>query len=186
MAIKEPNKWRTNPNAFPKKTLHVDLLAKAGEDEEGEAYCFRLLEPAKAALEQEALWFQVPVILSILNTARLSQWIHAKFQSRNLWSDNDLFNRGSDTLFRLYEVIHTAPALTFYTEKSQQLDRVLRIFIRMNSGGTVLSYSDLLLSIAVAQWTELDARQEIHGLVDEVNRIGSGFNLSKDFLLKRD
>lgn len=184
MAIKEPNKWRTNPNAFPKKTLHVDLLAKVGEDEEGEAYCFRFLEPAKAAADEGALWYQVPDILSIPNTARLSQWIHAKFQARNLGSDNDLFNRASDTLFRLYEVIHTAPVLTFYTEKSQQLDRVLRIFIRMNSGGTVLSYSDLLLSIAVAQWTELDARQEIHGLVDEVNRIGSGFNLSKDFLLK--
>jgi len=48
----------------------------------------------------------------------------------------------------------------------------------------VLSYSDLLLSIAVAQWSKLDARQEIHGLVDEINRIGSGFNLSKDFVLK--
>ena len=39
----------------------------------------------------------------------------------------------------------------------------------MNSGGTPLSYSDLLLSIAVAQWSKLDARQEIHGLVDELN-----------------
>src|SRR5271154_4610773 len=45
-------------------------------------------------------------------------------------------------------------------------------------------YSDLLLSIAVAQWSKLDARQEIHGLVDEVDRIGSGFNFSKDFVLK--
>jgi len=66
----------------------------------------------------------------------------------------------------------------------EELDRVLRIFIRMNSGGTVLSYSDLLLSIAVAQWSKLDARQEIHGLVDDINRIGAGFNLSKDFVLK--
>jgi hypothetical protein len=54
----------------------------------------------------------------------------------------------------------------------------------MNDGGTKLSYSDLLLSIAVSQWSNLDARQEIHGLVDEINRIGSGFNLSKDFVLK--
>ena len=29
MALKEPNKWRTNPNAFPKKLLHLDLLATA-------------------------------------------------------------------------------------------------------------------------------------------------------------
>jgi hypothetical protein len=61
---------------------------------------------------------------------------------------------------------------------------VLNIFIRLNSGGTVLSYSDLLLSIAVAQWKQIDARAEIHRLVDELNRIGTGFDLSQDFVLK--
>jgi hypothetical protein len=123
--------------------------------------------------------------LSVPNISKLSQWLYGKFQSRQLGSsDGELFNRASDTLHRLYEVVHTVPNLTFYTEKSQELDRVLRIFIRMNAGGTVLSYSDLLLSIAVAQWSKLDARQETHGLVDEINRIGSGFSLSKDFVLK--
>src|SRR4029077_5028335 len=116
--------------------------------------------------------------------SRLSQWLFASFQARGLGSDGELFNRASDTLHRLYEVVQTVPCLTFYTEKSQELDRVLRIFIRMNSGGTMLSYSDLLLSIAVAQWSKLDARQAIHGLVDEINRIEPGFNLSKDFVLK--
>jgi hypothetical protein len=110
--------------------------------------------------------------------------LNTTLNTRGLGGNNELFNRASDTLHRLYDVVHTAPILTFYTEKSQELERVLRIFIRMNSGGTVLSYSDLLLSIAVAQWSKLDARQEIHGLVDELNKIGSGFNLSKDFVLK--
>jgi hypothetical protein len=184
MAIKEPNKWRTNPNAFPKRVLHLDLLAARGEDEEGEAYSFRFLEPEKATADKNAMWYPVADILNVSNIARLSQWLFSSFQARSLGSDGDLFNRASDTLHRLYEVVQTVPNLTFYTEKSQELDRVLRIFIRMNSGGTVLSYSDLLLSIAVAQWSKLDARQEIHGLVDEINRIGSGFNLSKDFVLK--
>ena len=184
MALKEPNKWRTNPNAFPRKTLHLDLLAARGEDEEGEAYCFRFLEPDKAAANDSALWYPVADILNIPNISRLSQWLFGRFQAKGLGSDGELFNRASDTLHRLYEVVHNVPNLTFYTEKSQELDRVLRIFIRMNSAGTVLSYSDLLLSIAVAQWSKFDARQEIHGLVDEINRIGSGFNLSKDFVLK--
>jgi hypothetical protein len=184
MAIKEPNKWRTNPHAFPRRILYLDLLAARGEDEEGEAYSFRFIEPEKAVTDVTGLWYPVPDIRGVPNIARLSQWLFAKFQARGLGSDGDLFNRASDTLHRLYEVVHTLPNLTFYTEKSQELDRVLRIFIRMNSGGTVLSYSDLLLSIAIAQWSKLDARQEIHGLVDEINRIGAGFNLSKDFVLK--
>jgi Protein of unknown function DUF262 len=184
MAIKEPNKWRTNPNAFPRKTLHIDLLATRGDDEEGEAYNFRFLEPDFARNDTTALWYQAADILSVPNISRLSQWLFAQFQSRSTTNDEELFNRASDTLHRLYDKVHNAPMLTFYTEQSQQLDRVLRIFIRMNAGGTVLSYSDLLLSIATAQWSKLDARQEIHSLVDELNKIGSGFNLSKDFVLK--
>jgi hypothetical protein len=183
-ARKEPYKRRSNPNAYPKKLLFLNLLAERGEDDEGEAYSFRFLDPDKAAAEPEALWYPVADIMAVPNTARLSQWLFKKLNERGLGSSDDLFNRASDTLHRLFEVVHTAPSLSYFPEKSQELDRVLRIFLRLNSGGTVLSYSDLLLSIAVAQWSKLDARHEIHGLVDELNRIGSGFSFSKDFVLK--
>lgn len=184
MSIKEPNKWRTNPNAFPKRTLHIDLMALRGDDGEGEAYRFRFLEAQKAAADDQAMWYPVPDILTMPNVAKLSQWLYGKMAARSIAADSAIFNRASDTLHQLFQVVHVVPNLTFYTEKSQELDRVLRIFIRMNSGGTVLSYSDLLLSIAVAQWSKLDARQEIHSLVDDLNLIGAGFNLSKDFVLK--
>lgn len=184
MSIKEPNKRRTNPNAFPKRTLHIDLMAVRGDDDEGEAYRFRFLEAQKAAADDQAMWYPVPDILTMPNVAKLSQWLYKKMAERSIADDSVVFNRASDTLHQLFQVVHVVPNLTFYTEKSQELDRVLRIFIRMNSGGTVLSYSDLLLSIAVAQWSKLDARQEIHSLVDDLNRIGAGFNLSKDFVLK--
>ena len=74
--------------------------------------------------------------------------------------------------------------MAFYEERSQELEKVLQIFIRTNSGGTILSYSDLLLSVAVALWRKRDAREEIHALVDELNRIGSGFFFSQDLVLK--
>ena len=48
----------------------------------------------------------------------------------------------------------------------------------------MLSYSDLLLSIATAQWEQRDARSEINTLVDALNVTGLGFNFSKDFVLK--
>lgn len=57
MAIKEPNKRRTNPNAFPRRILHLDLLAARGEDEEGEAYRFRFIEQEKAAADDGAMWY---------------------------------------------------------------------------------------------------------------------------------
>lgn len=88
------------------------------------------------------------------------------------------------TLFKLYEVIHKNKSINFFLEKGESLDKVLNIFIRVNSGGTQLSYSDLLLSIATAQWKVKDAREEITSFVKEVNSIGDGFNINKDFVLK--
>ena len=74
--------------------------------------------------------------------------------------------------------------ISYYLEKSTELDKVLNIFIRVNSGGTTLSYSDLLLSFATAQWENRDAREEINEFVDEINQIGRGFNINKDIVLK--
>ena len=89
-----------------------------------------------------------------------------------------------ETLDRLHSVVHKDHLIAYYDEVGQELDKVLQVFIRMNDGGTQLSHADMLLSIAVAQWTHHDARQEIHGLVDELNRIGKGFSFSKDLVLK--
>ena len=61
---------------------------------------------------------------------------------------------------------------------------MLNIFIRCNSGGTPLSYSNLLLSIAVSQWETLDARSEVHGLVDDMNKVRAGLLFNADFVLK--
>lgn len=50
------------------------------------------------------------------------------------------------TLRRLREVVHQAETINFYVEPLQDIDRVLDIFIRTNSGGVPLGYSDLLMS----------------------------------------
>lgn len=103
-------------------------------------------------------------------------WLNERLQQ-------DKLNKAFATLDQLYQVVHNKNLVSFYEEKSQDVEKVLNIFIRMNSGGTVLSYSDLLLSIAVAQWSG-DARKEIHNLVDELNGTGAGFGFSKDLVLK--
>ncbi len=70
-----------------------------------------------------------------------------------------------------------------YEEKEQNLEKVLNIFIRMNSGGTPLSYSDLLLSFAVTQWSTLNARDEINELLKEIEE-NTEFEFSKDLILR--
>lgn len=89
-----------------------------------------------------------------------------------------------NTLYAFFNVIHQKGTVSYYLEEGEELDKVLQIFIRINSGGTKLSYSDLLLSIATAQWNEKDAREVIHEFVDEINSIGDGFAFNKDLVLK--
>jgi hypothetical protein len=88
------------------------------------------------------------------------------------------------TLDRLHSVVHKDQLINFFEEEDQDLDKVLNIFIRVNSGGTVLSYADLLLSIATAQWKNRDARAEVYALVDEMNEFRYGFEFPKDLVLK--
>lgn len=79
----------------------------------------------------------------------------------------------------LNSVINKDRVINFHTEKTDDLERILEIFIRVNNGGTNLTYSDLLLSMASALWENLDAREEITKLCDEINDIGNGFHFKK-------
>jgi len=179
MAIKQPNKWWNNPNAFPVRHLYLDLLASTEPNDEGDRYRFEFLTDVQIdqADKNETCWFKVADILTMEAGPPMLEWLNERLQQ-------DQLNIAFSALTQLHQVVHTKPLIAYYEEKSQDLSTVLNIFIRMNSGGTVLSYSDLLLSIAVAQWERLDARQEIHSLVDELNEIGDQFNFSQDLVLK--
>jgi hypothetical protein len=85
---------------------------------------------------------------------------------------------------RLHSRIHTSRLLNYYEEKSQDYDKVVEAFIRANTGGVKLEYSDILLSTATAKWVNLNAREEIHTFTDSINAIGSGYSFGKDFVLK--
>jgi hypothetical protein len=85
---------------------------------------------------------------------------------------------------RLHSRIHTSRILNYYEEKSQDYDKVVEAFIRANTGGVKLEYSDILLSTATAKWDNLNAREEIHRFTDNINAIGSGYSFGKDFVLK--
>lgn len=178
MAIKQPNKWWTNPDAFPVRTLRLDLLAPQSPDEDGARHRFKFLDNGQVARDEGAHWFEVRDILGMEDgPAMLTSLMERGLQG-------DALKGAYAILDRLHRVVHTHNLINYYEEEAQDLERVLNIFIRLNSGGTILSYSDLLLSIAVAQWKQVDARAEIHKLVDELNRMGTGFSLSQDFVLK--
>ena len=180
MAIKLPRKWWNSHDAFPTRKLYLDLLWQPDEDDEdGLKYRFSFLTTDEAGEnKEEVCWYPVGDVLSLPDAGP------AIIRLLNERLPQEQITPAFDTLYVLYEVVHRKHLVAYYEEKGQELDNALQIFIRMNDGGTPLSHSDLLLSIAVAQWTDHDARKEINDLVDELNRIGTGFTFSKDFVLK--
>ncbi|MDE0263563.1 MAG: DUF262 domain-containing protein [Bryobacterales bacterium] len=184
MTRKLPRLWWNNPEAFPKRHLYLDLLWNAGDDEEeGTGYRFsfrRENEPIQRtgpAGNGSECWFRVSDVLLMDGGPAMVRWLNERLDQR-------FVDHAYGTLDRLHRVVRIEHLVAFYEESRQTLDDVVQIFIRMNDGGTPLSHSDLLLSIAVAQWTKHDAREEIQELVDKLNRIGLGFSFSKDLVLK--
>lgn len=174
------NKWAANANSYPKKRLHLNLGGKyAGQDELDREFDFRFLtetELADAAPTEH--WFPIRKVLEFregadVNTEKLMEYA----------ASNQLSGWGAGTLAKLCNVLLKNPVVYYFREDEQSLDRVLNVFVRLNSGGIPLSYSDLLLSIASAQWTS-DAREAIYGLLDDLNGYGEGFEFDKDFVLK--
>lgn len=180
-AYKIPYKQWKSTAAFPERKLYLNIVEPSKN--ETDKYEFAFLPENKAQNDSEHYWFEVGRILNMTALGDVMDFLIQNILYAKTYSQEQ-GKFANATLSQLFKVIHTQPSISYYKVKSDELDKVLQIFIRVNSGGTVLSYSDLLLSIATAQWETLDARKEITEFVDDINAIGAGFNINKDFVLK--
>lgn len=177
-AYKNHGGWSNKAWSYPPRRLFLNLSGEAPENELGLKYQFQFLTDAdveSAAEDESKTWFPVAEIFDAAQASAMMK-IPAKYGIGNNETAGAL-------VFDLWRAVHETASLHFYQEDDQDIERVLDIFVRVNSGGTVLSYSDLLLSIATAQW-EGDARAAVHGLVDSLNTTGNGFKFSRDTILK--
>ena len=165
-------------HAWPKRRLYLNLKQPASTRTDVEdKYDFRFLTEERAAKRNdEEHWFHPSGVLPWKDLTAVMEYIH----QHSLWNSR----YSIECLSRLFSIIHQDELVSYYEESEQDIEKVLNIFIRVNSGGTVLSYSDLLLSMATAAWNKVDAREEIHGCVDELNKVGRGFAFNKDLVLK--
>lgn len=119
--------------------------------------------------DKKHFWFKVGDILelkSVINYAR----------------EHELGDEESALLENLKNAFCTEKLISFFEETEKNLNKVLNIFIRVNSGGVKLSYSDLLMSILTASFSS-DIREKMHELVDTLK--DKGFpNVGKDQVLK--
>jgi uncharacterized protein with ParB-like and HNH nuclease domain len=181
-AKRMPYYRKKSAHAYPEKKLYLNLL-KPSEDIEVE-YDFKFLTVSEAEQSEGCYWFECGKILSLNEISDGIDFLtdEGLLDSSKYGSESTKF--ATRTLNKLFRCIHEKGTISYYLEEGEELDKVLQIFIRINSGGTKLSYSDLLLSIATAKWKDKDAREVIHDFVDDINKIGDGFAFNKDIVLK--
>ncbi|MGT0071083.1 DUF1524 domain-containing protein [Helicobacter pylori] len=157
-----------NPNAYEEKRLYLNLKHQPNMDNPEDNYQFEF--HAKAPENDENhFWFKVGDILELG-----SVWNYAK--------DHDIEGNALNLLEKLKDAFHTKQLISFFEEKEKNLNKVLNIFIRVNSGGVKLSYSDLLMSILTANFSS-DIREKMNELVDALK--DKGFpNVEQDQVLK--
>ncbi len=119
--------------------------------------------------DKDHFWFKVGDILELE-----SVWNYA--------SEHDLKDNALGLLEKLKDAFYNKQLISFFEEKEKNLNKVLNIFIRVNSGGEKLSYSDLLMSILTASFSS-DIREKMNELVDALK--DKGFpNVGQDQVLK--
>ena len=84
-----------------------------------------------------------------------------------------------DTVKLLYDNVVTAE-ITQTIVSSPDLDEVLEVFVRVNSGGIKLSKTDLLFSTITAKWEE--AREKIDELIKRIE--DAGFDINTDLIMR--
>lgn len=168
-------RWRTTK-------LYLDLLKEpvGSEDNPEElTYGFAFRESSEPDRDTPQLWYPVGRILDFGDAEDAKADMEEELA---LLPSEERIN-ANKLIGRLHNRIHTNPVGNYYLEKSQDYEKVLQIFVRTNTAGKPLEYSDMLLSTATAEW-KIDARSEIHSLTDSLNEIGSGYQFGKDFVLK--
>ncbi|HYR05852.1 MAG TPA: DUF262 domain-containing protein [Gallionella sp.] len=172
---------------LPPRRLYLNIAQPLDEDlnEAMMSYEFAFLTDEQRDMEGQTgkYWFPVGDMLDfeeVETPDQVTDVVMGYLEKKGLSSNT--FAR--KTLARLYFALRRECLIHYYNETSQKIGHVLDIFIRTNHGGKPLSFSDLLMSIAIANWQQ-DAREQIDGIVRQV-RFGAdtGFLIDRDWVLK--
>ncbi|WRF29384.1 DUF262 domain-containing protein [Helicobacter pylori] len=166
--LKKKNAKTNNPNAYEEKRLYLNLKHQPNMDNPEDNYEFEF-HAQKPENDKEHFWFKVGDILELKSVV-------------NYTREHELDGEESELLETLNKAFHDKQLVSFFEETEKNLDKVLNIFIRVNSGGANLSYSDLLMSILTASFSS-DIRERMNELVDALKDKGFS-NMGQDQVLK--
>lgn len=173
--------------------LYFNILSGDKEQEDGILYEFKFFNKNKGEtfVEVEAtekkveatekkIWYRVKDIYD-LKISQIFSEINKITKTINELYSVQLLDDQENNIARLCQYLNAEKIIYYYPEVEQDYDKVLDIFVRTNSGGTQLSYSDLLFSTIKSQWSE--ARNNFDSLLSSIND-NERYKFSTDFVLK--
>ncbi len=189
---KQKYRQRKNPDAWTRKQLYLNLLSNPSQQNEDNLklryeFQFKAPDPTQSSDEY---WFRVGDILEIDTLEK------AMTRANEIGDELDGISDAQEhyilkNITTLYNAIHARDIVNYYEEDKQDNERILDIFVRANEGGTQLSKSEILLSIATSYWAAdeenpVDAKEEINSFVTNLNQayIDEGYDFGSDFVLK--
>ena len=206
---KIPYKRNSTADAFPKMCLYLNLLSLPYTIDDNDKiqtleeqnFDFRFLKPetAESAIERRissengeeeqsepVFWMKVGQVLSWDDDPEFGRLIDqfrdecASEKQRTAFCERRrLIER---CLRTLHDRVHRDELINYFEVAKDDLEDILKIFVRVNSGGTILSKTDLLFSTIVATWN--DGREEIEKLLKTINEKGDGFEFTNEFLMR--
>ncbi|WP_181230297.1 DUF262 domain-containing protein [Helicobacter pylori] len=166
---KKHAKKTITPNAYEEKRLYLNLKHQPNMDNPEDNYQFEF-HAKTPENDKNHFWFKVGDILELESGVL------------NYAQEHGLKGNELNLLEKLKDAFCTKQLISFFEEKEKNLNKVLNIFIRVNSGGVKLSYSDLLMSILTASFSS-DIREKMNGLVDALKDKGFS-SMGQDQVLK--
>lgn len=206
---KTPYKRRTNAAAYEKTCLYLNLLSVPYritpegriEEIEDQNYEFRFLTETAASTfssrrvnaedgsllrDEPMFWMKVGEVLMWDKEPDFDQVIE-KLGPRCVTPEQGAALRNQKRqVRRCIEILHrritSDELINYFTVSKDDLEDILKVFVRVNSGGTVLSKTDLLFSTIVATWD--NGRERIEDLLKQINAKGDGFSFGNEFLMR--
>lgn len=176
-----------NDKAFLKRLFFINLLYEKSEDDNHE-YEFKFLTINEARkYDKTHLWFPIKKVIEWGKDPDIDEYYddlidRNKISSKMIQTIKKNRRKIKKILRILHQRIVNEELINFFKIEELDLDKILDIFIRVNSGGTVLSKSDLLFSTIVANWEE--GREEIEKFLEMINDKGDGFWFDTDFIMR--
>lgn len=197
-AIKLKNFKRKSDHAYPEAKLYLNLLnlpyleSSNGDLDYNRSNNFQFQFLTESEADQiinsegnSIYWFLVGDILKWSNDPDIDNVYDKLLETITQDEQKEKFKEQKRYIKKGLRDLHkrlNEPLINYFNIKNDDLEDILEIFIRVNSGGSVLSKTDLLFSTIVATWE--NGRDVIENFLKHINQKGEGFSFNNDFLMR--